>query len=50
MLINIPVSVKQFREEYFEQKPFLIKNAVKKENLLSWKHINEILPRCNLIS
>lgn len=50
MQIHFPISEKEFRSNFFEKKPLLMKNAVKKENLLSWNEINQIFPRCNLIS
>lgn len=50
MQIHFSISEKEFRSNFFEKKPLLMKNAVKKENLLSWNEINQIFPRCNLIS
>ncbi|EPZ01112.1 cupin domain-containing protein, partial [Mannheimia haemolytica] len=34
----------------FEKKPLLMKGAISQKDLLSWKAINEVLPRCNLLS
>ncbi|SUT99836.1 Cupin superfamily protein [Actinobacillus lignieresii] len=50
MKIHFPISYQEFIDNYFEKKPLLMKNAVNQNELLSWKDINEILPRCNLIS
>lgn len=50
MKINFPISYQEFIANYFEKKPLLMKGAVSHSDLLSWKEINEILPRCNLIS
>ncbi|AWW68616.1 hypothetical protein C4O89_04320 [Mannheimia haemolytica] len=50
MKIQFPISYQEFRESYFEKKPLLMKGAISQKDLLSWKSINEILPRCDLIS
>ncbi|MEN2805365.1 hypothetical protein ILOCHIDI_00646 [Mannheimia haemolytica] len=50
MKIQFPISYQEFRENYFEKKPLLMKGAISQKDLLSWKSINEILPRCDLIS
>lgn len=50
MKINFSISYQKFIEQYFEKKPLLMKGAVSHQDLLSWKEINEVLPRCDLIS
>lgn len=50
MKINFPVSYEEFIEHYFEKKPLLMKGALNKQDFLSWNAINEILPRCDLLS
>lgn len=50
MKINFSVSYEEFIEQYFEKKPLLMKGALNKQDFLSWNAINEILPRCDLLS
>ncbi|WP_419843945.1 cupin domain-containing protein [Actinobacillus pleuropneumoniae] len=50
MKINIPYTSEEFKKNFFEKKPFVIKGGINDSNRLSWKHINELLPRCNLVS
>ncbi|RGE48812.1 hypothetical protein MHD_02375 [Mannheimia granulomatis] len=50
MKIQFPISYQEFRENYFEKQPLLMKGAIKQQDLLSWKAINEVLPRCDLLS
>lgn len=42
--------IKSFFNEFFEKKPLLIKDAISYGELLFWEKINEVLPRCNIIS
>ncbi len=50
MKIHFPISYAEFIEHYFEKKPLLMKGALDKQDLLSWNSINEVLPRCDLLS
>lgn len=50
MKIQFPISYQEFRENYFEKQPLLMKGAIDPQDLLSWKAINEVLPRCDLLS
>ncbi|STO63643.1 Cupin superfamily protein [Haemophilus parahaemolyticus] len=50
MSINFSIGYQEFFNEFFEKKPLLIKDAISYGELLSWEKINEVLPRCNIIS
>ncbi|MFA9489469.1 MULTISPECIES: hypothetical protein [unclassified Mannheimia] len=50
MKIQFPISYQEFRENYFEKQPLLMKGAIDPQDLLSWRAINEVLLRCDLLS
>ncbi|MDC5008228.1 cupin domain-containing protein [Acinetobacter baumannii] len=49
MLIDFKMSYAEFRDNYQEKKPVVIKNALKKNNI-TWSDINDILGRCDASS